>query len=305
MKLATTIGEVYGYVGGDPAAAVRMYEGTGFRHLDYSFYRVMAPGHRFMTEDWIRQVEEAGEAAAKLGFDFVQAHSPDYNPFRDPSDTAYHERGMTATLRSIEACGRLGIPAIVVHSGYGTEYLYPEDREGYFSANRPFYEALIPAMEKWNVKVCIENSAEGNMGNRYFFMTAEEMNAFLAYMGHPLFGCCWDIGHGHMRGIPPHDELAALGKNLTAVHIHDNDGHADQHLAPFFGTIDMDSVMKGILDAGFSGYFTFESDNFLPFRENHGSGALAAPPVEVKRAALRMLYAIGRECLSAYGLLEE
>ena len=175
MRLVSTTGDLARYYPGRSVAApVEGMKATGFRHLDYSFYRVMAPGHRFMTDDWVRQVEEAGEAAAKLGFDFVQAHSPDYNPFADPADTVYHERGMLATLRSVEACGRLGIPAIVVHSGYGTDYLYPGDREGYFAANRPFYEALIPAMEKWNVKVCIENSAEGNMGSRYFFMTAEE-----------------------------------------------------------------------------------------------------------------------------------
>ena len=140
------------------------------------------------------------------------------------------------------------------------------------------------------------------MGNRYFFMTAEEMNDFLAYMDQPLFGCCWDVGHGHMRGNPPRDELAALGKNLTVVHIHDNDGRADQHLAPFFGTIDMDSVMRGLIDAG---YFTFEADNFLPSGAIHGSGALAAVPVSVKREALRMLYAIGKGCLEAYGMFDE
>jgi hypothetical protein len=67
----------------------------------------------------------------------------------------------------------------------------------------------------------------------------------------------------------------------------------------------MDSVMRGLIDAGFGGYFTFEADNFLPSGAIHGSGALAAVPVSVKREALRMLYAIGKGCLEAYGMFDE
>ena len=40
MKIATTIGEMYSFVR-SPAEAVRAYEGTGFRYLDYSFYTVL------------------------------------------------------------------------------------------------------------------------------------------------------------------------------------------------------------------------------------------------------------------------
>lgn len=40
MKIATTIGEVRGYAA-TPAEAVKFYEGTGFRHFDYSFYHVL------------------------------------------------------------------------------------------------------------------------------------------------------------------------------------------------------------------------------------------------------------------------
>lgn len=305
MKLATTIGEVYSFVNRDPAAAVRMYEGTGFRYLDYSFYNVLRGEHPFLGDDWKSQIDAAGNAASSLGMKFVQAHSPDYNPLGRPEDTDYHEAGMKASLRSVEACGMLGIGAIVVHSGITEDYLYPEDKDGYFKANRPFYAALLEEAEKWNVKVCIENSAEGNMGRRYFYMTAEDMNDFVGYMAHPLLGCCWDVGHGHMRGTDPAAELTGLGKNLTCVHIHDNMGKYDEHIAPFFGNIDMDSIMQGLIRSGYGGYFTFESDNLLNASAVHGSGRLKTVPVSVRRASLSLLYEIGKSCLSAYGIYEE
>ncbi len=305
MKIATTIGELYAFCHNDPAEAVRMYEGTGFRYLDYSFYNVLASGHRFMTDGWEAMVHEAGDAAAKLGMKFVQAHSPNYNPLGNPGNTAYHEAGLEASVRSVRACGMLGIPAIVVHTGITMDYLYPADKGGYFRANLPFCRALLSEAEKWNVKICIENSAEGNMGPRYFFMTAEDMNDFIAYADHPLLGGCWDTGHGHMRGTDPCRELVTLGRNLTCVHIHDNMGSRDEHIAPFFGTIDMDSVVQGLIRSGFDGYFTFESDSFLSASAAHGSDRLKTVPIDVKRAALSLLYQIGKSCLDAYGIYEE
>ena len=304
MKIATTIGEMYPYTK-TPAEAVRMYEGTGFRWLDYSFYRANRPGSPFLTDNWLEQVNEAGEAAAALGFAFVQAHSPDYNPYHDPNDTAYHEAGMLATRRSIEACGRLGIPNIVVHTAYGPQCRYPDDKEKYFETNMPFLQALYPEMEKWNVRVCIENSAEGNMGTNYFFMTAEDMNDFIAYANHPLIGACWDTGHGNMRGTDPYRELTTLGKNLHAIHFQDNGGKYDEHIAPFFGTLNVDAVIRGLIDAGYKGPLTFESDNFCPYRDTHGDDKLKFPPVRVKRAALALLHEIGAASLEAYGIEEE
>lgn len=304
MKIATTIGELYPWCP-SPADAVRTYEGTGFRFLDYSFYSANKPGSAFLTDNWLADVEAAGEAAAALGFAFVQAHSPNYNPFHDENDTEYHSAGLLATIRSIEACGRLGIPNIVVHTAYGPQCQYPEDAEKYFRANMPFIEALYPAMEKWNVRVCIENSAEGNMGKNYFFMTAEDMNDFIAFAGHPLLGACWDTGHGNMRGTDPYKELVTLGKNLCAVHFQDNGGVGDEHIAPFFGNLDVDAVMRGLLDAGFSGPLTFESDNFLRYQKNRGGGPLQYPPLRVKRGAIALLHEIGAACLEAYGIAED
>lgn len=306
MKIATTIGEVYSYIAdGYPtrtADAVALYADSGFRYLDYSFYTANKPGSVFLTDDWLRQIEEAGETATALGMSFVQAHSPDYNPYHDANDTDYHARGMLATKRSIEACGRLGIPNIVVHTAFGPQCQYPDDKEKYFQTNLPFLQSLYPEMEKWNVRVCIENSAEGNMGKNYFFMTAEDMNDFIAYANHPLIGACWDTGHGNMRHADVYHELTTLGKNLHAIHFQDNGGVYDEHIAPFLGTLNVDAVMRGLIDAGYKGPLTFEADFFCPHRNIHGDDKLAYPPVRVKKACLRVLHEIGMATLEAYGI---
>ena len=311
MKLASTTGEFHGYAR-TPADAVRFYEGTGFRHLDYNFYDVLRPGCPFLGDRWLDEVEEAGREAERLGFDFIQAHSPNYNPFDPKAD---HEAGMLATIRSIEACGRLGIPNIVVHPGMTTELTYPDGRDGYFSRNRDFYRSLFPAMEKWNVNVLIENSAEANMGTRYFFMTGQEMRDFADYVDHPLLHCNWDIGHANMRGTDQREDILAMGGHLRGLHIQDNFGACDEHIAPFMGTTDMDAVMQGLLEVGYKGYFTFETDNMLlsfgrwPHKRRQAPSVterrLAAPSLDLRRKAAALLYEIGRFILSAYDCYEE
>ena len=71
MKIATTIGEVYAFTS-SPAEAIRQYEGTDFKYLDYSFYTVLRQGDPFMSDAWKDVVLEAKESADKLGFQFVK-----------------------------------------------------------------------------------------------------------------------------------------------------------------------------------------------------------------------------------------
>ena len=289
MKMATTIGDLYRYFE-NPADAVAFYEGTGFRYLDYSFYSVLTPGNPFMEDGWKKIILSAKDAADRLGFQFVQAHSPSYNPFDPNTDP---KRGMLSMFRAIEACGMLGVKNTVAHSGISADYRYPQDRDAYFEANLPFYRAMIPYMEEYGVHVLIENSCCNNMGGRYFPMTGEEMNAFITALGHPGFGACWDIGHAHIQKVDMRDEMVTLGKNLQALHIHDNDGIRDLHMPLFDGNLDFNRFMQGVVDSGFDGYFTFEVESHKP------------PFLSVKKQGLSLLYQTGKALLESIGQFEE
>lgn len=302
MKLATTIGEVYAF-SKSPAEAVRHYEGTGFRNLDYSFYSVARnPDHPLLGDSWKDQILEAKAAAEELGFSFVQAHSPDC-AIRGEKAVL----GLKATIRSIEACGLLGIKNMVIHSGFFSEIKYPDDQLAYFEANEPFMRALIPAMEENNVSILFENTTIKHCkDNLYFPIYGKDLCDFVRFMDHPLFGAAWDIGHAHMDGIDHYTEIMTMGKTLKAIHVHDNDGTKDRHLAPFLGTADYDSLMRGLIESGYEGYFTFESDSFFRAGTRAGNGGpLARLPLSIKKASLSMLHLIGKEILSAYDVYEE
>jgi len=298
MIVATSIGDMYRF-SNSPAEAVSLYEGTGFRYLDYNFYNAHEPGSPYILPSdsaWKKEVADVMAVSEKLGFRFVQAHAPGFNPKAVGADA---ETGLLAIRRSIEACGMLGIPNIVLHTSFSEDLLYPQDRDGYFEYNRAFLRQLLPAAEKYGVIICVENSAEANMGKRYFFMTPEEMNAFLAFVDHPLVGICWDTGHAVLRGkCDQYAELLELGKNLKAVHIQDNHGQWDEHLAPWEGILDLDSIVRGLVDIRFPGPFTFEAGN------SFGGRGSVKPPLAVRKKAMELLYLIGKTALEAHHCFE-
>lgn len=309
MKLATTTGDVDRYVETD-AEAVRAFEGTGFRHLDYNFYRKNREGSAFMTDGWVREVSAAAKEAEKLGFDFVQAHSPGNDYFNNDRETV-----IKGNIRAIEACGYLGITKLVVHSGRSRRFRGQKCLKKYNEAVREFYEALYPAMEKYGVYVLAENYIPaGNDTTSYY--TAESLCSLMECCSHPLLGVCWDIGHCNLTGPETqYENIVKLGSYLKAVHIQDNFGLNDDHVCPLLGTVDIDAVMRGLTDNGFTGnggVFTFEAENLISHvgswpnsRNETGERVAAEPGLELKRHAERLLYETGKYILTKYDCFED
>lgn len=302
MKLATTTGDLVYYCN-SPAEAVRNFEGTGFKHLDYTFWRTAWGDKPILKDGWFEPVKAAKEEADRLGYDFIQAHSPGLNCL-DPNRDI--EEIVLANLRCIEACGYLGIKKIVVHPGSTDRLSAPEDREEYYRLVKKFYQRLFPAMEKYGVKVLVENGCSA------FLLKGSELADFIDYCDHPLMGVCWDTGHGNMHTESVYDEITALGERLEALHVQDNFGERDNHLAPYMGTLDLDALMNALIDGGFAargGYFTFECDSIISQhnrRKDERFKQLANyPGVELKRAAVTFMYQIGKKILTDYNCFEE
>lgn len=311
MRIATTIADFHCYPL-TSAETVRCYEGTGFRHLDYSFYRATRPGGELVADDWMRYVIDAGKEAERLGFDFVQAHSPSNNFMKE---TEEFDHVVALNVRAIEACGYLGIPNIVVHSGYSDNSRYPADMADFHAQNRRFYEAMLDAAEKNNVTVCTENFCTTREDGTCAFLTAQDIMDFLNYCGDPQYlAACWDTGHGNLQGIDVYEQLMTLGGSLKTIHVQDNMGKRDDHIAPFTGTLDLDGLMCGLIDSGFvdrGGVFTFEAGNIIQsghswpnYRHLNDSRPqkLASPSPELKRKAIALLYEMGCEMLRAYDI---
>ena len=297
MKLATTTGDFFAYTNSQELALEHIRR-AGFKYADYNF----GCDHKERTgvySDFARHTEEILKATDKLGIKLIQAHAPMGKPLEDGGAL------LADTLVCIDACGAWGIPNIVVHSGY-VRGLSPEET---FERNKEFFMPLLKRAEKYGVNILVENFNRMSIDGLYWIDNASDLLRMVECVDHPLFHAVWDVGHANMQEMPQDEALRMLGGHVRALHIQDNMGDKDSHLVPFLGSLNMDSVMTGLFDIDYKGYFTFEVGAFFTpeskRREYTRSTRLAGAPIELRDAFERYLYELGKCVLEKYGCFEE
>ncbi len=298
MKLSTGVK----YLGGkDLFENLALNRAVGFKHFDQQFPEWSA-GTGYFSDDFDGYVKLVKGKMAEIGVDYVQAHAPMGKPLMG-DDAA--KKLIKDTKTCIRACHALGIPGIVVHSGY----LWDISKEECFDLNKKFFNDLLAEAEKYGVYIFIENFNKMVNENRFWIDNATDLLALIEYIDHPLCHACWDAGHANLQDMPQHEELAILGSHVMATHVQDNKGDNDTHLVPYFGTLNLDSMMQGLINIGYKGAFNFEVDMMLTDpskrRPFEGEKKLPGIPQSVRIAVLKMIYEIGKTTLEAYGQFED
>ena len=306
MKIATTTGDFLDYVAKDDIqGAVRLLAKCGFRHIDVNLGGAVFQESRLCSDGWEKWAAEIKETGMELGVDFVQAHASDsaYVPGLD------RDYRMDLLRRELRICKMLGIPGIVVHG-----ISRPQgDREDFMRANTEMYAELLKTAEETGVCIYTENTCTANCPT-YFLYEGADFNELRERLdSHPLFGCCWDVGHANVQSVDQYKCITEMGDGLMAVHIHDNDGRRDLHLQPYSGNTGYDAIIKCLLDMGFKGCFTLEAFS-LPvaqtfcfcrrkrFTEHDKLGML---PLEYKMRSQTYMLDVTRYMLESYGCFEE
>lgn len=309
MKLATSTGDFCWYVDFVHEEVEQFADGK-FKYINLE----QNTSREFLDdgEEWRGVCDAWGNAAQKAGVTFVASHAPClHKPVLNDEDT--YRKNVRAIRRSIENCHLLGIDRIVVHVCPHKDFTV----EDFYAYNIKFIGEFLDLAEWYGITIMIENWAP----KEYNFSTAKEMNDFLDRMDHPLLAACWDTAHGNInpvaREMGQYENIVALGDRLKGLHIADNFGDCHHHSWPFAGTVNFDSVMQGLLDVKYDGYFTFEASytllhqNNLPYRregwEYRGQPVekLRNPSLLLKKQAVDLLYEIGKHMLQTYGCFEE
>ncbi|MBQ7032484.1 MAG: sugar phosphate isomerase/epimerase [Clostridia bacterium] len=290
MNLATTT-EDFSFYTNDQTKIIKCIKKSGFTYADYSFGVDYKNRSGIYASDWKKYVKELQEHCKTIGVTLIQAHSPMGTPLADNN-----EEFINATKRCIEACGVLGIKNIVVHSGY----LKGISKKETLEKNKLFYENLLGTAEKYEVNILTENFNKMCIEDMYWIDNATDLLELIECVNHPLFHAVWDTGHANMQEMSQEEELTRLGKHVKALHIHDNNGEKDQHMCPFFGTLNVDSLVKGLKKIGYDGYFTFEASNF--FEPATISNSDFEPDLDLKLEAEKLLCKIGEKILERYSL---
>jgi hydroxypyruvate isomerase len=97
--------------------------------------------------------------------------------------------------------------------------------------------------------------------------TASATLDFLRAIDHPNLYLLFDIGHIQMAGEDPAETITTAGPRLGYVHLDDNDGRHDQHLALLDGVLTEATLRRtfaALTEAGYAGPVSLELNPQLP-----------------------------------------
>lgn len=187
-------------------------------------------------------------------------------PFNDLAPAAADAAILRATRDKLRKTFEL-IPvfrprSIVCHLGYeANKHSY--DEEGWFARSLETWQELLEIAEKYRTPFMLENTYETG---------PEQHRRILAALNSPYAGFCLDLGHVQVfaRGTW-HDWLPALEPWLGHMHLHDNRGKRDDHIAIGQGTVDFSSIFEYLKGKHIEPIYTLE-----PHSEDALWGSLAA-----------------------------
>jgi sugar phosphate isomerase/epimerase len=180
---------------------------------------------------------------------------------------AARREALQGAADGLHAAARCGATEAVLHLGWQGD-AWPEAAAAW--AREAVLE-LMPVAREAGVRLLLENIISPGTRIARLLELLEEVDP-----GREV-GLCVDLGHAHVEGDVVEELRLALPR-LAHLHVHDNDGTNDAHLAPGHGTIPWDQVMALLREAGYQGRGALEL-------RDHARGDLAE--AEVLRHHLR------------------
>lgn len=257
----------YGYSAVEQLSTLRS---VGFRCFDFNFVDYVRGADACLRRaDWEEWMAQIADFARRNQLQFHQAHGHMFEQEQSRAFGISEEASEQCVERSILGAQMLGVKWLVWHP-------YPDRArlDDTFRRLDRIYEMSC----RCRVGMAVENLPAG------FCENAAELIGVCERYGDENVGVCWDTGHANLnRAIVQSEEIRRLGARIKALHVADNSGRGDDHLAPYYGTVPWTEVLRALKDAGYRGTLNFEAHNFV--------GRL---PEELRLQSVMLLYQIGR-----------
>ena len=241
---------------------IRTCAEAGYKLLDINFCIAMNPDSPMRGDGWEDYVQSIGALAKAYGIRFNQSHLPYYDVDREKG-TEKAQIMEKLIRRSIIGSAILGARWAVTHPF--TVYGAP-DMAFSRQANLDYYAPHVELARQNGLGIALENDFEyqpGQPARRIYCASVTELIDLCdAFRDPEHVGICYDFGHANLTGGFHRQNLNAIGSRLKAIHVQDNHGQSDEHLMPFFGTIDWQDAMTGLYESGYTGDMTFEIQEF-------------------------------------------
>lgn len=164
-------------------------------------------------------------------------------PFMDLSPGAVDPKVRAVTIERFllmfDVAEILEPKSIVFHSGY-EKWRYALNVDVWLKKSVKTWSVFVRKAAEKNIKIAIENVFENEPSNLRLLM--EEM-------GSEHFGVCFDTGHCNLfSSVPLDDWIGQLKPYILELHLHDNNGAADDHMAIGEGTFNFDLLFSSLAE---------------------------------------------------------
>lgn len=201
---------------GCPEPYLQRIAAAGFSHVHWC--------HHWNTDFLYgrAEIEQIAEWLEELGLALLDLHASAGKEKAWGSAREYERQaGVELVANRIAMCAKLGADVVIMHLPEGPF-------ESFWPRLQRSLDDLRPIAHKHNVRIALENGSSHE--------SFDDIERVLEAYEPEFVGLCYDSGHGN-RLAEGLDRLEALADRLISVHLHDNDGSADQHRLPFTGTV--------------------------------------------------------------------
>jgi len=247
-----------------------LYAKEGMHILDLNFCEMLNPTSILRTDDYRPYIQRLSELKMMHALTFNQAHAP-YVQDRKGLTRSDGIEFDTLLSRSITFCKDLAIPLLVVHPIKGS-----------LEENLVYYTPFVELATKEGVTLAFENLNEEDEMH-----AVEQLCKLVDSFKTEHVGICYDFGHAHMRGHDIKKDIMGMKERLVATHVADNHGEKDEHILPYYGTIDWKKAIGALRKIKYGGDLTYE----CMFFNQH-------LPLELKISAIRQAKLVGEYLLS-------
>lgn len=159
-----------------------------------------------------------------------------HGPFLDLNPMAYDSLVVQATRtrydQAYQAAKELDAKKLILHSGFIPSVYF---LTGWAERMADFYNRFLEDKDD-SVEILMENVMDP---------LPSPLKDVAKRVSHPAFGLCLDIGHANCFSEIPGEEWAkVLLPHIRHLHLHDNSGDKDRHLALGAGTVPLDKIFK-------------------------------------------------------------
>ncbi len=173
------------------------------------------------------------------------------------TDPEYAEQCNQKMHVAIDAAKMLGVEHAVLHPNCASVTVKSYDKAKQYDMAMAHLSPFAEHAAKVGLNIVVENTrlVPGIRQSCRYCQGPEELCELADALG---FGICWDFGHANLAGFKQSEALSYIGKRLKVLHVNDNLGADDDHIAPFMGNVDWVDAMHGLALAEFDGCFNYE-----------------------------------------------